>query len=239
MSVKGLVRSILADAGVELRSNRYVNPLTLQSRLIADERPTIFDVGAYTGITFLTYRKQFPKAVIHAFEPFPDSFSELLVVIGDDPNGHAHRLALSNSAGTQTLHVNASTATNSLLPAEPQAQRFWGSGLLEEKELLHVETTTLDLFCAEHSIPQIDLMKLDVQGNEYAVLEGASDLLERQAIRLVYMEVILAGTYQGQRPFHDYLALMASNGYELVDLYNCIRREGRLLQMDVLFAVST
>lgn len=238
MSVKGLVRSLLADAGIELRSNRFVNPLTLQSRLITRDRPTIFDVGAYTGITYLTYRKQFPKAVIHAFEPFPDSFSELSAAVLGDTDAHAHELALSNATGTQTLHVNSSSATNSLLPAEPEAKRYWGDGLLDERETVHVETTTLDLFCAERTIEQIDLIKLDVQGNEYAVLEGAAGLLKRQAIRLIYMEVILAGTYQGQRPFHDYLALMASNGYELLDLYNCIRHDGRLLQMDVLFAVS-
>ena len=41
------------------------------------EVQTIFDVGAWIGNSGVAYREHFPKATVHAFEPFPDSFEEV------------------------------------------------------------------------------------------------------------------------------------------------------------------
>ena len=52
-----------------------------------------------------------------------------------------------------------------------------------------------------------------MQGAEYAVLEGAREMLTAQRIDVIYMEVITAPTYVGQRELHDYLALLHGRGY--------------------------
>ena len=81
----------------------------------------------------------------------------------------------------------------------------------------------------------MDVLKLDVQGAEYSVLEGADALLSGGRIGVIYMEVIIAPTYVGQRRLVDYLALTSDKGYELFDLYNPTRRNGRLIQSDIIF----
>lgn len=73
--------------------------------------------------------------------------------------------------------------------------------MLDTEGTVEVPVTTLDRFCAEHSLRHIDILKLDVQGAEYATLTGARRLLDEQAIDIVYMlwstgirSALLAGT---------------------------------------------
>jgi hypothetical protein len=82
-------------------------------------------------------------------------------------------------------------------------------------------------------------LKLDVQGAEFQVLTGARQSLERQRIRLVYMELILCPTYQGQHELHDYLRFLGSLGYELLDLFNPERNGRQLIQADGIFLSSS
>lgn len=90
-----------------------------------------------------------------------------------------------------------------------------------------------------HAPDRLHILKLDVQGAERSVLEGASASLERQAVDLVYMEIIMAPTYVSQSAFHEYLAWLDARGYVLFDIYSSVRRNGRLIQADALFASRT
>ena len=76
---------------------------------------------------------------------------------------------------------------------------------------------------------------MDVQGGEFDVLAGGRDLLARQAVGLIYMELITAPTYLGQHRLRDYLEVFDANGYVLFDFFNLGHSNGRLLQMDALF----
>ena len=205
--------------------------LAMQS-LVAQPNPVIFDVGANIGQTAQRFRSLFPAATIHSFEPFPDSHEALRLALIGDSHALAHRLALADAAGSATFHVNRFNATNSLLPSDDRAQLYWGNNLLDTEAHITVPTQTVDAFCREGSIEQIHILKIDVQGAEYAVLSGARQMLLDQAIDLIYMEVIMAPTYVGQRKAHEYLSLFDSYDYELFGIYNLVHCRGRLIQTD-------
>lgn len=206
--------------------------------LVAALEPVIFDVGANIGETALRYRELFPAATIHCFEPFPLSFERLRTALEGDARARLHLLALAASSGSARLKVNRSAATNSLLASDERAAHYWGGGLLDTETEVEVGTRMLDEFCAAERVERIDILKLDVQGAEYAVLEGARQMLTAQRIDVIYMEVITAPTYVGQRELHDYLALLHERGYRLFDFYNPARRDGRLIQSDIIFVSS-
>ena len=235
-AAKGRVKDLAAGMGLEVRANANVDPFRVKQRLLQTAAPVIFDVGAHVGQTSLVYRRRFPKARLFAFEPFPASYAKLQAALAGDPDASAIALAFSDSVGTQLLHVNPSEATNSLLPTDPAAARSWGTGLLESRDRIEVQTSTIDEFCRTRSLARIDILKLDVQGAEFSVLRGAAASLAARRIGLVYLEVIVATTYAGQHRPHDYLQLMEDVGYEWVDLFNPLRGGGRLLQFDLLFA---
>jgi FkbM family methyltransferase len=231
---------LLRSLGRALRSHRRRPPdaFEAQRRLVSSTAPVILDVGAHLGQTAQRYRASFPTATIHCFEPFPPSFAALRAATARDTRIHSHAVAVGESVGTAALHANRSSATNSLLETDARGRTYWGGEVLSTDSTVEVPVTTLDRFCAEASIAHVDILKLDVQGAEYAALSGARELFRARAIDVVYMEMITAPTYVGQRELHDYLALFRSLGYVLFDFYNPVRKNGRLLQTDNLMVAE-
>ena len=107
--------------------------------------------------------------------------------------------------------------------------------MLDTTSQIEVRTTTIDTFCTETRISNIDILKMDVQGAEFSVLEGAHDMLASQKISLIYTELIMCPTYKGQHSLHEYLSFLASFGYDFLDFFNPVRNHNQLIQADVLF----
>lgn len=213
---------------------RSRDPFVITRELVGEDAATIFDIGAHVGLAAKRYRELFPRATIHCFEPFPESFEILSRSVGTLGPIELHQLALAASRGQADFSVNRNSATNSLLASDAGADVYWQTDTPQTLGKLRVTTRTLDDFVDEHSISSIDVLKMDVQGAEYDVLLGASNTLDRHAIRLIYMELITAPTYLGQHRIREYLELFDAAGYELFDLYNFGRSRGRLLQTDVI-----
>ena len=240
--MKALAKKIARRLGYEIRrTNPDATPdaFDVQRRLVAADAPLIFDVGAHVGQTAARYRELFPRAQIHCFEPSGAAFERLQALVDGDDRTTAHRLALSDTEGAVTLHANAFDATNSLLATDARGAAYWGQGLLETAERVEAQASTVDAFCRGWGIEHIDILKLDVQGAEYLVLQGAADMLRAGAVSLVYSEIITAPTYQGQRALHEYMALLDSFGYRMFDLYNAVRKNMQLIQADLLFTRHT
>jgi FkbM family methyltransferase len=221
------------------RERRNRDPFVVTKKLIQAPRPLIFDIGAHVGETAMRYRALFPDALIHSFEPFPESFGRLSAALGTDPRVVPHNVAVSDKTGRATFRVNRASVTNSLLESDRRGDHYWGNNLLETDTDITVPTLALDDFCNEGRIEHVDVLKIDVQGAEYAVLGGASRLLSKRAFDLIYIEMIIAPSYVGQRKYHYYLTLLDSLGYELFDLFNLGRRDGRLIQIDGIFVTET
>jgi FkbM family methyltransferase len=220
------------------RERRRKDPFLVTQSLIRRPAPTIFDVGAHVGETASRYRALFPDALIHSFEPSPTSAERLAAAFRDDDRVTVHAAAVSDATGVAKLHVNRAAVTNSLLASDARAANYWGSGLVDTQSEVAVATVSLDDFCRERRIERVDVLKIDVQGAEYAVLAGAKELLARHAIDLIYMEMIMAPHYVGQRKYHHYLTSLDALGYQLFDLFNLGRRDGRLIQSDGIFLAS-
>lgn len=236
--MKQLLQRLANSLGYEVRrlhAGAENDPFPFARGLIRTAEPVVFDVGAHDGETAMRLRGLFPMARIHCFEPFPDSCALLERATHGDPRTTIHRLGLSDARGTAMMNLNASTATNSLLRTDPRASETWGAGLVDTVGAIEITTTTLDDFCEECGIERIDLLKIDTQGSEYAVLAGASRLLSRQAVAVLVFELITADTYAGQRAPSEYFALLESRGYAFSGVFSPIYRGGVLAQCDVAF----
>jgi len=231
--MKALFKRIARKLGYEVtRIGKSTDPFEIQRRLVSQPNPVIFDVGAHVGETAKRYRLIFPDATIYCFEPFPPSFARLFHSLSEDKRVEIHQVALSETSGTGRLTINKSDATNSLLSTDQRAVQYWGPGLLDTQDVMEVAIQTVDAFCHQRRIDRINILKLDVQGSEYSVLLGAQKMLSNHAIDIVYMEMITAPTYIGQRNLHEYLALFESHNYVPFDFYNPVRKNGFLIQTD-------
>ena len=130
----------------------------------------------------------FPKADIHSFEPAKKTFSTLshnIEEISKKYSGHVklNNLALSDSSGKATLHYDKE---NSGIASLYERQLDYMGIDYSMTEI--IELTTLDEYCKENKIEYIDLLKMDVEGNELNVLEGSKTMLEAGKIRNIQME---------------------------------------------------
>ncbi|MGH3326859.1 MAG: FkbM family methyltransferase [Streptomycetales bacterium] len=149
------------------------------------EAVTVFDVGANVGEwsrALLGRVRQTGHAgnlSLHAFEPA--SYTHGLLV-GSLPAGvRVNQLALSSHAGQATLHVvHPGAGTNSLHDA------FTGGRAAERTE--PVVTTTVDDYVQHNDIGRIDLLKIDTEGHDFAVLLGAERSFKAGAISVAQFE---------------------------------------------------
>lgn len=236
--MKRLFQAVANRMGYEFRrqgGSPENNPFAFARRIVTATSPIILDVGAHHGQTAKQLRSLFPTATIHCFEPFPESSRILEATVAGDSMTRVHRVGISNRNGIAVLNCNSSSATNSFLATDARAPATWGDGLLDTGDRLEVTTRTLGSFCADERIDRIDLLKLDTQGSEYAVLEGAAPILSKRAIGVLVFELITARTYQGQRRPSEYFSLLESHGYALAGVFNPLYPSGLLAQCDVAF----
>jgi FkbM family methyltransferase len=180
----------------------------------------VFDVGAHVGQSAIRFVAAFPNAKVYSFEPDPSSFTQLRTVADGVARIHAVNAAVGDIDGEATFFVNQFDQTSSLLRAAPGADQYLldTSGLIPRSEL-KVPVLTLDRFCVDRGIDRIDLLKLDAQGYELRVLDGARGLLDRLAVSLIYVEVCFVRFYEHQPLFPEIYQYLFDRGYRLVWLY--------------------
>ena len=145
---------------------------------------TVLDVGAHHGLyTLLASKRVGKRGQVFSFEPSPRDRRALRlhIILNWCWNVVAQRCALGNENGHAELFVvqGSQTACNSLRPPIVE------SGTAR----VRVQIIRLDDWVAEQKIGTVDFIKLDVEGAEMAVLEGATKLLERKPRPVILAEV--------------------------------------------------
>lgn len=238
--MKQLIQSVAHACGVHISRATPVSHQDsfAQMRLLCagSPQPVVFDVGAHHGHVAQAFREALPGCRVFAFEPFPDSFEKLRANTASDPSITPLNFGLCDQVGKRTFHSNPSSATNSLLSTDPTGAATWGKGLLETQATIELDFKTVDAVLEELGLPRIDILKLDVQGAEPLVMEGAARACREGRIGMVYSEIITQPTYAGQKRLDQALAVFYDRGFDLHNLYELsLSPAGKLRQLDALF----
>ena len=153
----------------------------------------------------------------------------------DINNIHCHNIAISNKKGKAPFYSNAKAVTNSLLEIDNANSIYWGKETLKNKDSIFVETTTIDNICKDNNIKHIDILKIDTQGTEFGIFQGAKEILTQQNISLIYTEIITCPTYKGQHKLYEYLSFLSTFGYEVLEFLNQFKGNNQLIQTDIIF----
>jgi FkbM family methyltransferase len=136
----------------------------------------VVDIGAHIGRYTLMAARYASKVI--AVEPEPSNY--LLLKANIDLNRFSNVLtlpiALSSNRGPRKFYLAAGGDT-----ARSSLEHEWSTkmGFIPKQKALEVESETLDSLMARLDIADIDLLKIDVEGHEAAVLEGGSKSLSR------------------------------------------------------------
>jgi FkbM family methyltransferase len=152
-----------------------------------------WDVGANTGYYTLMLAKNFDR--VRAFEPNPDAVGILTRKIAKNHyrNVQVFPVALSNSVGRSRLYLHTEVrektigSSNTLIPSFGVAGQ--GSGDVKDIRsvpFVEVETDTVDNLLGNDLV---DLLKIDVEGAEFMVLNGAMKTLDEGRITNLMIEL--------------------------------------------------
>ncbi len=193
----------------------------MMTRLIDPGEPAVFiDVGANTGQTCRRICDEFFRATVYAFEPAPETAARLREHTRDLPEVRVIESAVGDRTGTLDLHIAGNDLMSSALPPSELGSRFYGPEIAPTRTV-RVPTTTLDAFVAAHGIARVDMLKIDVQGLECAVLAGARHLLTRGDVLAVNCEAQLLPEYAGASTFSQIDAALSAMGYTLHQIHEC------------------
>jgi FkbM family methyltransferase len=169
------------------------------------EIKTFWDVGANIGWTSLQFAVTFPEAIIYAFEPSQKNRQRLTKhLASNNINGNVVPYGLGSEKDTFKLY--------SVLVSNPGMNRI----LTVEENLPfeEIEVITGDYYWQTIGKPQIDLIKIDVEGFEMAVLKGMRDILVNCKPRL-FIEVDNKNLNSNRTSSIELLTWLSDKGYEL------------------------
>ena len=192
---------------------------------------TLYDIGANEGQYARGLRDDGYTGRIVSCEPLSSPFTALREACHDDQNWSAHQVAVGAAAGQLTIHVaadsrfsSASKPSQSMLAADPRTRTTSSES---------VDMLTLDELAAVDEGPVG--VKIDVQGLERAVLEGAPQTLARAV--WLELEVALTDVYTEQLSLREALCSLEPSGFQVACLENLMPdyKTGRALQANVIF----
>jgi FkbM family methyltransferase len=190
----------------------------LQRRGVTIE--VVFDIGAHRGDWTRSVRDSLPQARFFLFE--------------------------ANEAHAEALRQTGHTYVVAVLSSEPKPVDFYATGGPGDSYLreaskhyadvrpLVLNATTLDEIIEQHSLPQPDLIKADVQGAELDVLRGGENALAHAEVVLLECPFI---EYNENAPsISEYLTFLLAHGFTPVEFVNPTWLKRRMTHVDILFA---
>jgi len=194
---------------------------------------TVIDVGANTGQFTIAAEHIFRCPKIYAFEPIPDCVEKLRLFSSGSPNIEIHTTAIGVKNDQVDFYVNEYDQASSLFKLNAMNRHHFKN--LKERETIRVQVTTLDRFFKNKTMKKPVLLKIDVQGAEKDVVEGARETLNK--VDYVLMETSFTPLYIGQSSFLEMIDIMKAFDFTFLRPVDFLKSPatGEILQADILF----
>jgi FkbM family methyltransferase len=195
----------------------------------------ILDIGAHHGFTVDKLLDYAPGAKIHAFEPTPDSAAVLRRRMKGRPNVEVHEIALGDTTGIVSFHLNVGEQTNSLLENLARGQSPYDP-VQQHLSQVQVQAMTLDDWAAKFEPNRMLLIKADIQGAERLLVAGGKETFTHR-VAAFYTEICILPQYENQTSLYELNQTMVQElGFALFDIYPCAKDKlGRAAFTDVMW----
>lgn len=234
--IKKIIKRVFRSKGFTIVPiNEYQEKLekVKYNWLVALDFTCIIDVGASNGGFARKARGLFPQTKIFSFEPMPAVYEELNQHFLQDNNFRSYNIACSDVRGSVDFFVSSNQGSSSLLDmGNAHKEAYPGSAEITK---IHVNTDTLDNILLTEKTGDMIFLKMDVQGGEMKVLEGAPEILKK--VSLIFTEVSFIELYEGQPLVNEMIRYLAERGFLLMGIENVSQQltDGQYLQADLYF----
>ena len=235
--MKAIIKKIFRKLGLEV--HRYTPGSSASAQIISSlkkfEVDLVIDVGANFGQFASEVRGGGYRGSIISFEPLSTAHAELQQSSkGDEKWDVYSRCALGDHIGEVEINIAGNSASSSLLPMLDSHLSAAPHTAYVGKEL--VPLLTLDSIASDCiSNFKNPFLKIDTQGYEWAILDGALNTLPY--IRGVLLELSLIPLYEGQYLWREILERLELAGFTLwaIQPEFIDPNDGRTLQMNGIF----
>ena len=235
--IKNIINRIINFFGYKLIGNKKIVKHNDFDSLISfiltkvekKNKFVFFDVGANTGQSIDRFLNLNDQTLIHSFEPTPELFKILETKYSKRISKRQifiNKFGLGSAVNEMDFYSFKYNKINSFVPIEKNSKFersrkiAAGKNSLEFEKKIKAKVLTLDIYCKENDINNIDLIKIDTQGFEPEVLDGAYEMLSNQKIRIIEIELILGFAYEKKLSFFDLENKLQPHGYKLVSISN-------------------
>lgn len=236
MTLKHVLRKYMWKLGLDIsRYNPLYNPLARKESLMnLCEIGVVLDVGAGFGQFSKLLRSQGYKRRIISFEPLSSEFKRLEENARKDRDWRVFNYALGDVCCQGEINVAGNKRSSSLLEMLPSHLLSAPDSKYVGKEKIEVKTLDSIFFdiCSESDNI---FLKIDTQGYETKILEGAKKSLS--SIALIQLEMSFIPLYKDEALFCELYEYLFNLGYRLISLEEVLAEEKscQLQQVDGLF----
>ena len=177
----------------------------------------IFEAGCADGTHTKILAEFFKKSMIYAFEPVDEYYNIAIEKTKHLKNVKIFNLALGEKNEKKTLYISRNEdgslwCSNSLL--KPKEHLQYCPHIKFENETRIVDVVSLDSFCNDNNIENIDFFWMDMQGYEMKTLLSATKMINK--INSIWTEINLVESYEGVELYDTYKNWLISKGFRLI-----------------------
>lgn len=169
------------------------------------------DIGAHSG----EYTQQLldqTNAFVTAFEPVPTTFEMLQDRLSHVPDRvRLERMGVGNVVGEAEIHLNTEKPRQASFSKQVDKVKY-----VNNATSVMSQVTTLDAYCAAHGIDHIDLVKMDTEGFEGEVFEGAARVFREVRPHFIQIEFNWHQLFRNHTVYGFSQLLEEYNLYQLV-----------------------
>lgn len=234
-NMKQAVKNFIRGMGYDLHKASSNPIFQLGQSLRVHDIDLILDIGANVGQFAKGLREIGYKGRIVSFEPLVDAHHILSQTARGATGWAVHeRCAIGDRIGTTQINVSANSVSSSVLPMLQSHSEAAPKSVFTRTEETPIQT--VDSIADRYmTASNLTLIKIDTQGFEWQVLDGAAETLKRA--KGVMVELSLVQLYFGQRLWQDIIVRLETQGFDLWSLNPAFvdPQDGRMLQLDGLF----
>jgi len=242
MTLKSQLRQMIQRFGIDVVRHPLHNPLARTAKLLDHFQVNcVVDVGANDGGFATAIRGLGYAGQIISFEPLKGPYEALQRRATGDADWETLKCAIGDTAGEVTVNVSGNAGlSSSVLPMLDTHTNAAPNSRYVAAETVRKERLDEVLPLLGVSPDNRTFLKIDVQGYERAVLDGASQLFANGAIAGLQLELSLVPLYRGAMTYREGLDRAEALGMTLMGLDPVFvdPNSGQLLQVDAVFFLN-
>lgn len=225
---KKIINNFLSQLGYRITKTKsqYLN-IDNFYKVIIDYNPIIFDIGANKGQSIKLFKNIYPNSFIHSFEPLEEEIKILKNLYKNNDSIILNNIAVGDKKERKKFNYNINSGASSFNSVMQNTtwikKRSETAGIKTSNFTLQtrdVDIIRLDDYASENNIKQIDILKVDTQGYEDKVLNGCTELIKKNSIKLIKLELIFSEIYDKPLNIYDVEKYLIPNGYKLFAISN-------------------